>query len=90
MKLFRFLDYCRYHESDRCTTHPYSCVAACLDQDEDGCDFQLVPVEPDYEAASKMLQSAEIDPHGTWLGWATMIVDAALGGVDSAMVGGGR
>ena len=36
----------------------------------------LVPVEPDYEAAAKILQSDE--SMTSWLMWATTIVDAAL------------
>ena len=36
------------------------------------------PVEPDYEAASKILQSGD-DSITSWLMWATTIVDTALG-----------
>ena len=41
---YTYNDYCDYHEADRCFDHPTYCIAACLDQDYDGCDFKLVEI----------------------------------------------
>jgi len=61
---------------------------------ECGREGRYVPAEPDYGAAKRMLLHRldvyEIDDDQMLADDVIAIVDAALGGVDSAMVGGSR
>ena len=63
----------------RCRTCHFGSIETEFGEDQcpDCSSTMFVPVEPDYEAASKVLQSDE--SMTSWLMWATTIVDAALG-----------
>ena len=54
------------------------------------CDIWVVPFTVDYEAAIKAWHDLSYLQLKTVEDEITYIVDAALGGVDAAMVGGGR